>query len=308
MNKVSIIVYEKSLSFIEYLAFNSIYYDKLKKYDDVYYLEVEYLEYKKISRIYKTKIIKYYGKKGMMNYFKYHKYMLISFLIFLFVLKLLTMTIFDIRVYSDDENIKNKILASLNNNGISKNRRKKSFEEISNIKKNILNDNKDILEWIEINEKGCIYEVFITPRVIDNKNKKNTDNSSIYASNDGVIKHIVVSSGTKMADIGDFVKKGDLLISGNIYKNDEIVLKTHSEGIIYAEVWYLAYVSVPFDYIEVINTNRVVHHYYLDVFNHKLTIMGKYDSHNIKSTTRLLIDKPLIFFIIDISCSIVLFE
>ena len=296
MNKVSIIVYEESSKFLDYLVYNNIFYEDLRKYDNVYYLIVSYDNFNKISKRYKTKIIKYFGKKGLINFINYHRYMIISFLICLFILKLLTMTIFDIKIYSDDENIKSVIMSSLNDNGISINKRKKSFDEISVIKNKILSSNKDTLEWIEIKERGCIYEVYVTPRVTNKNNNVSNETSSIYSSSNGVIKHIVVSSGTKMVDNGDYVKKGDLLISGNIFKNDEIVDSKEALGSVFAEVWYIAYVNVPFEFVETINTRKVINHYYLDIFNHKFTLIGKYDSDDTVNKTKIVLDKPYLPF------------
>ena len=184
MNKVSIIVYEESSKFLDYLVYNNIFYKDLRKYDNVYYLIVSYESFIKISKRYKTKIIKYFGRKWFINFISYHKYMIISFFICMFILKLLTMTIFDIKIYSDDDNIKNIIMTSLNENGISINKKKKSFDEISSIKENILSSNKETLEWIEIKERGCIYEVYVTPRVIDNNTPSIVgDNSFIFNIN-----------------------------------------------------------------------------------------------------------------------------
>ena len=80
-NKVKIIVYENSNKFISYLVYHSIYYEDLTLKDN-YTLTVDYEDYKTISRRYKTKIIKYYGKRFITNHIKYNKYMLISILVF----------------------------------------------------------------------------------------------------------------------------------------------------------------------------------------------------------------------------------
>ena len=45
MNKVSIIVYEESIKFLDYLVYNKICYDNLVKYENVYYLVVCYEDY-----------------------------------------------------------------------------------------------------------------------------------------------------------------------------------------------------------------------------------------------------------------------
>ncbi len=295
MNKVKIRVKESSLKFINYLVYNCICYNNLNKYNKYYELIVSYEDYKRISRRYETSIVKYYGKKSLEYFLTIHKYMIISVIISLFVLKLLTMTIFDIKVNTSSIEAKNMILSSLKENGISVYKRKKSFKEINEIKKKILSQNEDNLEWIEIKEHGCIYIVDVTLRV-KNEIKESEKLSSIYSKNDGVIKHIVVKNGTKIKEVNEYVKKGDLLISGNIYKDEVLISRVEAKGEVYAETWYFVTTSIPFKYKEFIKTNKKINHYYLDAFNKKFTLIGKYESNNTKSKTSLIIDKPYLPF------------
>ena len=99
-----------------------------------------------------------------------------------------------------------------------------------------------------------------------------------------------------MVDNNDYVHKGDLLISGNIFKNDKSVRKVNAKGKVYAEVWYIVKTSVPFKYSEYSKTGRVINHYYLDINGKKITLIGKYDSKDTKNKKYVLIDKPYLFF------------
>ena len=171
----------------------------------------------------------------------------------------------------------------------------KEIDKLNSIKNKILEDNKDTLEWIEIREKGCIYYIDVTPRVKSNNNVDNALPSDIVAEKDGVIKHIVVHRGSKVIDNGDYVKKGDILISGNIIKNENVIDKVHSEGIIYAETWKTVNISIPFKRIDYVY-KKTINHYYLDIFGHKFTISGKYDSDNTINKKSIVLDKPYLFF------------
>ena len=296
MNKVKIKVYEKSYKFINYLINNCICYDSLECFNDYYILNVCYSDYKRISRRYKVDIIKYYGKVGFVFFIKFHKYMIISFIISLMVLYLLSNTIFDIKVNTNNKEIESLIINELRNNGIYKNKKKKNYEELSVIKKRILESNKNSLEWLEIKSKGSIYIVEVTPRIENKKEEDNTSSSSIYSSHNGVVKHINVISGTRIVDINDYVHKGDLLISGNIIKNDSVISSINAKGNVYAEVWYIVNTSIPLKYYEYSKTGRIINHYYLDVLGKKFTITGKYDSDNTVNKTYELINKPYLIF------------
>ena len=205
-NNVKIIVYERSLKFVNFLIYNKIKYESLEKYNDCFYVTVDYEDYKKIRRRYKTKIISYYGKRQLKNIILENKYLIISFLICMIILYLLTNTIFDIKVNTTDEEIKTKILESLNKYDISKYKKKKSFEELIKIKEEILEENEDILEWIEINEKGCNYIIDLTRRVINENNNTSNEPSSIIAKKDGLIN---LYNNGQFIGIGE-IEKGNL--------------------------------------------------------------------------------------------------
>lgn len=295
MNKVRIVVNENSNKFLNYLIYNKIYYDSLNKYNEYFVLDVSYDDYLYISRRYKCHIVKYYGKKNIVNMYENNKYVLLSLIISFMLLFLLCNTIFDIKINSDNKDIINIINNSLSDNGIGVYKRKVSFDKLNSIKNKILEDNKDTLEWIEIREKGCIYYIDVTPRVKSNNNADNSLPSDIVAEKDGVIKHIVVHRGSKVIDNGDYVKKGDILISGNIIKNENVIDKVHSEGVIYAETWKTVNISIPFKRIDYVY-KKTINHYYLDIFGHKFTISGKYDSDNTINKKSIVLDKPYLFF------------
>lgn len=295
MNKVRIVVNENSNKFLNYLIYNKIYYDSLNKYNEYFVLDVSYDDYLYIRRRYKCHIVKYYGKKNIVNIYENNKYVLLSLIISFMLLFLLCNTIFDIKINSDDKDIVNIINDSLKDNGIDVYKRKVSFDKLNSIKNKILEDNKDTLEWIEIREKGCIYYIDVTPRVKSNNNVDNSLPSDIVAEKDGVIKHIVVHRGSKVIDNGDYVKKGDILISGNIIKNENVIDKVHSEGVIYAETWKTVNISIPFKRIDYVY-KKTINHYYLDIFGHKFTISGKYDSDNTINKKSIVLDKPYLFF------------
>lgn len=293
--KVKIIVYTTDNKFLNFLINKNILYKSLEKYNNYFTLVCNINDYKKIRIFYKSKIIKYYGKDFIKYFFYKQKYILISLFISLLILNGLSNTIFDIKINTDDNELKNNILESLEKNNIKKYKKKKNFKEIEIIKKNILEDNKDHLEWLEIVNKGCNYIINVTPRVM-NKKEENKNINNIVASKDGLIKHINSISGTKQKEIGDYVKKGDILISSNIIKNDKVVDQINAQGTVFAETWYTVKVSIPYNYKKYIHTGKIINHYYLDIFGHKFSLIGKYDSNKTRNTKKLILEKPYLFF------------
>lgn len=296
MNNIRIIVNGGGINLIQYLVNHNIYYYDLVREKDKYIITTSIDNYEKLNRRFQCYIIRYYGKNFIINCFVNNKYMIVSLIIGLFILYLLTSTIFKININTNDENIKNLLTESLKDNGIYIYKRKKSFNELLNIKEKILSDNKDYLEWIEIKEKGCTYNVDVTPRIKKEEDTLNNEPSNIIAKKDGKILYIVSENGVKVKDINDYVKKGEVLISGNIIKGEDIIYKTNSKGKIYAEVWSSVHITMPFNYTEYIYTGRKVNHYYLDIFNYKFTIMGKYDNPNVIKSKKVVLDKPYLPF------------
>lgn len=295
-DNIRIIIYDAGPNIIDKLFYYNIYYENLIKCDNNYLLTININDYKILKRHYKCRIIRYYGKRFIINFIKENKYMIISLFIGLFMLYLLSNTIFNIKINTNDKNIYNIVKESLDKYNLKKYKKKKSFDEIKSIKENILKENENVLEWLEIREKGCDYYVDITPRVKKEIIINDNTPSDIVASKDGKILYITSSSGTVLKEKNDYVKKGEVLISGNIIKGEKIAYQVKSEGRVYAEVWYTVKVTVPFKYVEYISTGEIINHYYLDIFGKKFTLIGKYESNNTLNNTKLILDKPYLPF------------
>ena len=274
----------------------NIYYKDLIRDKKYYIVTIDYDDYKRLKRRYNCEIIRYYGLQFYINFIKENKYMLISLIVSFFVLYLLSNTISEIKINTKDENIKKIINNSLNDNDIKMYKKKKKFKEIQRIKDKILSDNEDTLEWLEIREKGCIYIIDITPRV--KKETKNEEEyySDLVASKDGKILFITSTSGTVLKEKNDYVKKGEVLISGNIMKDEKLAYQVKSKGRVYAETWYSVKTKVPFNYTEYVSTGKTINRYYLDIFGHEATLIGKYKTNNSFNNTLLILDKPYLPF------------
>ena len=83
----------------------------------------------------------------------------------------------------------------------------------------VLNEYKEYLEWIEIEKIGMTYEINFEQRI--NKKEDKVDGlCDVVAESDGIVSKIKSSSGVILVKVNQSVKKGDLLISGDIKLND----------------------------------------------------------------------------------------
>ena len=100
--------------------------------------------------------------------------------------------------------------------------------------KNALLEQLPQLQWLGVNTKGCVAEIYVHEKDTGEKPEKQLRISSIIASRDGVIKSLYVSRGTPQCAPGQVVKAGELLVSG--YSDCGICIHgTEAEGEIYAE-------------------------------------------------------------------------
>ena len=291
--KIKIKVYSKDNFFLEsFLIKNNIEFQYLRKNDNYHILNILKKDYKKIKKEFgKVKIIGYYGKTNIRKFIKKHFIFFLALLWGLFILYVLSTTIFQININTSNEELKNKLYNELYNDKIKKYGRIKSYDEIENIKRKILNDNKEYLEWLEIKRDGTKYEVLLTERIIKTNNKIDTPRN-IVSSKDALIKHINASNGVILKDINDYVKKGEVIISGDLYKGQKYIKSIRADGNVFGEVWYTVKTIVPYKYIEYARTGKIINHYYIELFGIKMTLLGKYNTNNSMNTKKVLIDKP----------------
>lgn len=232
------IKYNLDLHNIEYLNDNEILV-KVRKSD--YKLIKRYNYYSDIS------IYKKLGKDGVIDRIIKEKYLIITFILCIFFMCFISNIIFEIDVIHSNKNIRELVKDELEKNGIKKYSIKKKFNELENIKDNILEENKDNLEWISITNIGMKYIVRVEERIIEGE-EKTSEYCNIISTKDALITNIYGISGEILVKVNDYVRKNDILISGDIKLNEEIKGYTCAIGTIYAKVWYNTNISIKRDY------------------------------------------------------------
>lgn len=212
------------------------------KYEkDKIILKVSYEDYKKIKQIktiYTINIIKTSGKKKLLEQVTKYKIPLLTFIISVFFLLIISNFILFINIDTENKNIKKIIKENLQENNVTLYSKKQSYTKLKKITQNIKNNNLDNIEWIEIEQKGVVLTVKVIERLSNNTNTNN-NYKDIVASKNGYIKKIYSRKGEVLKNIDDYVKKGDIIISGNIFRNDKVVDRVKANGKVYAEVWYI---------------------------------------------------------------------
>ncbi len=217
--------------------------------DDVF-IKVSLRDYEKIKKIktsYKFIIVKRYGVASIKYKIYYHFVFLVCCLFSLLVLNVLSHITFSIEVVHNNKELRNLLVEEMKNYGIEKYRPVVSYEKKEEIIKKIVEKHQDKIEWLEITNIGVKYIVNVEERIIDYSPVDDTL-QNITASKNGILLKIDATKGEVLRKINDYVKKGDIIISGNIMKKDMVKAQVKAEGNIYAETWYTSSVLVPLHY------------------------------------------------------------
>lgn len=216
--------------------------------------EKEYLKFmipdKDLKRVkkylvsYKVEVIDETGIYKLKSELKKNNLIIIGIIFASVIFLILSNLIVSVNVIHEDSTLRELIMESLKENGVTKLSFKKSYDEYERIIENIKEEYQDRIEWLEIDVEGMVINVRVEERII-NDYEKDYSTCHIVASKSGIIKSIATTKGVAEVSINDYVAKGDILINGSIKLNDEVKANVCASGSVYAEVWYNVSASMP---------------------------------------------------------------
>ncbi len=127
-------------------------------------------------------------------------------------------------------------------------------------------------EWIGISQKGTSLIIEIEPSFLDIQEEDSKKSGSIYAKKDAIIKKYHLEKGIVMVQEDQYVKAGDLLISGDIVHYDNTFEQVHPLGYVIGEV--LEYYEFTIEKVNT-KTERNGKIYYQDFWAIKNKTFGK---------------------------------
>ena len=245
----------------------------------------DYLKIKRLNYYSKIRVVKYDGLLNIKKIIKDNMfYISVIFLSFIWM-NLLTNYIVDIKIIHSNNGIRRLLKEELDKNNVKRFSLAYSFEELDNITKKILADNKNNLEWISIKKDGMKYIVRSEERII--KSEEVSDKPrDIVASKDAYITKVISSKGNVLVRQGEYVKKGTVLISGKITLYEDVKGVTSASGSVYGNVWYECAVEIPNEISSERLTGRK--RYNLNVGN-KILLRNKYQNFRQKNIREIKI-------------------
>lgn len=275
INRVKVEIVGKNIDYFfkEIIKKEIPIYD-IKKNKDKLYITIDYQDYlniKEMKTTYKINVISRYGVNKYKYLIKRNLYFIVFFIMSILINIFLSNIIFKVEVIHPNKKIVNIIKNDLQEYGLKKYNLKPNYKKKEIIKNNILKKEKNIINWIEIEEKGTKYIVKIEER---KEKKKNTlcKERNLVAKKNAIIIDINASNGEIIKRKNDYVAKGEVIVSGLIYNKEKIVSKRCATGNVYGEVWYKVKISLPRYYFSEEKINKKAFGIIIKIFNKEYKI------------------------------------
>lgn len=235
-------------------------WDIFRESNTVLYIKVSKHDFKRMRNIIKKascrlEIIDKRGLPFILGKMRKRKFFVGGAVIVLALIYFLTSFIWTVEVKESKSISKTEILGQLKELGLQRGTLKYKFDEKEVGEKLLLNNPK--LSYVNIEIKGTKAEIAIIekeqpPEMIDV-----TTPTHVVAKKDGIIHQILVFGGEAVVTEGQLVRKGDVLISGELTVGEEEIQRVHARGDIFAKTWYEEIVDIPTEVAPAIETKEM---------------------------------------------------
>lgn len=215
----------------------------------------DYEKIMELKSIYDVKIVDVGGLLRIQRKIFSYKTFLYAFLFGFGIVFFLSHLIFSVDIIDTNKEIRSLLLEEMEQYGLSSYHFRKNYKQVQKIKEKILWKNKDKIEWLEIERIGTKYVVRVERRKKE-KEKEKIGQYDIVSKKSAILLKIDAQSGEIVKSIGEYVEKGETIISGAIRLNDEVKGYIGASGKVYGEVWYKVNITYPYKRREIYWTGR----------------------------------------------------
>lgn len=185
----------------------------------------------------KINVVSMKGMPVIFSKYKKRKWFLFGPLAFFAVIILLNMFVWEIEISGCNNVLPADIEKNLAEFGVKTGALRFTIDE--KLVKNKMLLKMPELSWLWIDKHGSKLTVNVRESVPKPEMFDKDDYCNIVATKDGIIDSVIVKSGTLMFSLGDTVQKNDILVSGLMLSERNIMpRKLQADGEIYARVWY----------------------------------------------------------------------
>lgn len=180
--------------------------------------------------------------------------------------------IWGIKIDGNAELSEREVLDELRRCGLSVGSRKRGLE-VGSIENRVLISSDDI-SWISVNIIGTVAEVEIRETEVEEEREEYLA-SNIVAARDGQIELFEDVRGNVLLNIGDYVRRGELIVSGLYDSQTQGIRYTDAKGRVLARTERDISVEIPLRYEKKSYTGRIFTEKYLIFFEKEIKIYGK---------------------------------
>lgn len=271
---------------IELIKIIYIHYNEV----DIIVNKKDYEKIKEIKTIYDISIVDSYGMIKIKKIVNLNQLIIIGIIIGIGLLIFLSNLIFSIEIVHTNKELRTLLINELEIYGIRKRGFKKSFVELQKIKEQIILKHKDKIEWLEIENIGTKYIVRVQERKLP-ITESELENRHIVASRNAIIRSIEADQGVIVKSVNDYVRTGDIIISGEIKLYDEVKEVVGAKGKVFGEVWYEIKVEYPFIYKEEKETGKKKKVLVFQFLNKEIELFNFRPFKNKKKENKVLLEK-----------------
>ena len=239
----------------------------------------------------KLKIVKKRGFPFVFNKYKKRKIFIVSFIIVVFTIIGLSNFVWNIEIEGNTKIESSQILQLLSDEGLSTGKFKSSVDTKQIINKIRLA--RGDIAWIGIEIKGTnalvkIVESDPKPEIINQDEYCN-----IITTKDGVIAKVIAQNGTPLLKEGEEIHSGDIVIGGWLEGKFTGIRYVHSEGEVWAKVYYTKKQKIPYNQTKEKQTGEKEERFSINInnfqinFYKKLSNFEKYDTMSKKTKLKL---------------------
>ncbi|MFA9455848.1 sporulation protein YqfD [Halalkalibacter sp. AB-rgal2] len=214
--------------------------------------------------------------------------------IFFVLILLLSNVVWNIEVKGASPKVENELRQVIQELGVKRGVFQFTLPNVEYIQREVSERVEDAT-WIGVRQKGTTYEFEVVEQQLPEEAERYSPRH-LVATKEAIINKVFVEHGQSVVKINDFVREGDLLVSGYIGKEGEEEQKiVAAQAVILGEIWYKSEVEVPLEalFTTLSGERKVKHH--LEIGGISLPIWG-FGKHSFEQVEQDNHVKPIRFF------------
>lgn len=193
-------------------------------------------------------------------------------LLFLTVMAVMSNMVWNIEVKGASPKVEHELRQVITEMGIKRGAFQFSLPSVEYIQRDV-SELVSGATWIGVRQKGTTYEFEVVEQKLPEEAERYSPRHLI-STKEAIIHSVFVEHGQALVRPNDFVRKGDMLVSGYIGKEDTEQELVPAKATILGEIWYKSEVSIPLESVTSTLTGEKITKHYLSFAGLDIPIWG----------------------------------